>query len=70
MNGVTTRLLHDGLNPAQELVAANSPVANLLPELGLDEFFTRCDAQGVRHILPDALERDCAPRSRRRLPGL
>jgi len=55
VNGVTTRYLHDGLNPVQELDAANSPVANLITGFNLDEFFTRTDAQGARHILPDAL---------------
>jgi len=55
VNGVTTRFLHDGLNPVQELDGTNTPTANLLTGLGLDEFFTRTDAQGARHILPDAL---------------
>ena len=53
--GLSSIVHRDGLNPVQELDAANSPVANLLTGLGLDEFFTRTDAKGARHILPDAL---------------
>jgi RHS repeat-associated protein len=54
VGGTTTQFLYDGLNPAQEL-AGGTPTANLLTGLGIDEFFTRTDAAGVRNYLTDAL---------------
>ncbi len=52
--GATTQFLHDGLNLVQEL-SGESPTANLLTGLGIDQFFTRTDATGARHYSPDAL---------------
>jgi YD repeat-containing protein len=52
--GTTTQFLYDGLNPVQEL-SGGSPVANLLTGLGIDEYFARTDAAGVREFLTDAL---------------
>ncbi len=54
IGGTTTQFLYDGLNPVQEL-SGGSPTANLLTGLGIDEFFTRTDATGVRNFLTDAL---------------
>ncbi len=54
VQGVTTNFLYDGLNPVQEKNGA-TVTANLLPGLGIDEFFTRTDGVGVRALLPDAL---------------
>jgi RHS repeat-associated protein len=52
--GTTTQFLYDGLNPVQEL-SGGTPTANLLTGLGIDEFFTRTDAAGLRNYLTDAL---------------
>jgi RHS repeat-associated protein len=52
--GTTTQFLYDELNPVQEL-SSGTPTANLLTGLGIDEFFTRTDAAGVRNFLTDAL---------------
>jgi uncharacterized caspase-like protein len=38
----------------QEL-SGGTPTANLLTGLGVDEYFTRTDAAGVRNFLTDAL---------------
>ena len=54
IGGTTTQFLYDGLNSVQEL-AAGTPTANLLPGLGIDEYFTRTDSAGVRNYLTDAL---------------
>jgi YD repeat-containing protein len=54
INGTTTNFVYDGLNPVQEKAGAIVN-ANLLTELGIDEFFTRTDGIGVRALLPDAL---------------
>ena len=54
IGGTTTQFLYDGLNPVQEL-AGGTPAANLLTGLGIDEYFTRTDALGVRNYLTDAL---------------
>jgi RHS repeat-associated protein len=50
----TTEFLYDGLNPVQEL-ASGTPTANLLTGLGIDEYFTRTDGAGARHLVSDAL---------------
>jgi RHS repeat-associated protein len=39
----------------QEGLLPGTPAANVLTGLGLDEFFTRTDAAGLRALLPDAL---------------
>jgi hypothetical protein len=54
IGGTTTQFLYGGLNLLQEL-SGGSPVANLLTGLGIDEYFTRTDAAGMRHFLTDAL---------------
>ena len=54
INGVQTGFLYDGGNPVQEL-AGTTPVANLLPGLGIDEYFRLSDAPGPRDLLTDAL---------------
>ncbi len=54
IGGTTTQFVYDGLNPVQEL-SGGSPTANLLTGLGIDEYFTRTDAAGVRNFLTDAL---------------
>ena len=54
IGGTTTQFLYDGLNPVQEL-SGGTPTANLLTGLGIDEFFSRTDAAGVRDLLTDAL---------------
>jgi RHS repeat-associated protein len=46
VNATQTDALYDGLNPVQE---------GVLPGLGLDEFFTRTDAAGLRAFLTDSL---------------
>jgi RHS repeat-associated protein len=51
--GATTQYLYDGMNPVQEL-SGGAPSANLL-ETGVDEFFTRTDANGAANALTDAL---------------
>jgi RHS repeat-associated protein len=50
----STSFLYDGLNPVQEKAGA-SVTANILPGLGIDEYFTRTDSTGSRTVLPDAL---------------
>ena len=55
MNTASTDFLYDGLNPVQEGALPTTPSANLLTGLGLDEFFTRTDAAGLRAFLSDAL---------------
>jgi RHS repeat-associated protein len=52
VGGVATQFLYDGLNVTQEL--GDNP-ATLLTGLGLDEVFTRTDANGARFPLPDGL---------------
>ena len=52
----TTNFLYDGNNVVQELSATNSPTANLLTGLGLDQVFSRTNSSGVsRSFLTDAL---------------
>jgi len=55
VNGVTTQLLYDGLNPVQELNASNGVTANLLTGLGIDQYFARTDSSGTMAFLRDAL---------------
>jgi YD repeat-containing protein len=52
--GVETEYLYNGLNMVQEL-SNGSPTADLLTRLGIDEIFSRTDANGARHFLTDAL---------------
>jgi hypothetical protein len=52
--GVETKYLYNGLNMVQEL-SNGSPTADLLTGLGIDEIFSRTDANGARHFLIDAL---------------
>jgi RHS repeat-associated protein len=54
LNGTVINYVYDGLNSVQEKNGA-TVTANLLPGLGIDEFFTRTDGVGVRALLPDAL---------------
>jgi RHS repeat-associated protein len=54
IGGTTTQFLYDGVNPVQEL-SGGTPTANLLTGLGIDEYFARTDAVGVRSYLADAL---------------
>jgi hypothetical protein len=56
INGSLTEFLFDGLNPVQETSGANI-LANILPELGIDEFLTRTDvsAGATCSFLPDVL---------------
>jgi RHS repeat-associated protein len=54
VNGTTTDFLYDRQNPIQELTGT-TPITNLLPGLGIDEFFTRTDSSGARSLLRDAL---------------
>ncbi|MGH9238681.1 MAG: RHS repeat-associated core domain-containing protein [Vicinamibacterales bacterium] len=54
ISGATTGFLYDGLNAVQELVGG-TPSANILPSLGIDEWLTRTDGSGTRHLLADAL---------------
>jgi len=55
INATQTDFLYDGLNPVQEGALPSTPSATLLTGLGLDEFFTRTDAAGLRAFLVDAL---------------
>jgi RHS repeat-associated protein len=55
INGARTDFLYDGLNPIQEGILPAAPSANLLTGLGIDEFLTRTDTAGARHLLSDAL---------------
>jgi RHS repeat-associated protein len=54
VSSTTTQFLYDGLTPVQEL-ASGTPTANLLPGLGIDEYFTRTDGSGTLNYLTDAL---------------
>jgi RHS repeat-associated protein len=54
IGSTTTSFVYDGLNPVQEL-SGGSVVANLLVGLGIDEYFTRTDATGVKNYATDAL---------------
>jgi RHS repeat-associated protein len=54
VGSTTTAFLYDGLNPVQELVGGSAS-ADILAGLGIDEYFTRTDANGARHFLTDAL---------------
>jgi len=54
IGGASTQFLYDVASPVQEL-SGSTPLANLLTGLGVDEVFTRTDAIGARHFLPDAL---------------
>lgn len=54
INGTTTNFVYDGLNPVQEK-NGSTVTANLLTDLGIDEFFARTDGVGSRVLLPDAL---------------
>jgi RHS repeat-associated protein len=51
--GTATSVLHDGLNPVQE--QTGSETVNLLTGLGIDEYFSRTDANGTMSLLTDAL---------------
>jgi RHS repeat-associated protein len=54
INGTSTSLLYDGLNPVQEL--QNGIVsANMLTGLDIDEFFQRADSAGIHDYLSDVL---------------
>jgi len=53
VNGASTQVLYDGLNPIQE--AGTAGIATLLTGLGIDEYLTRTDAAGARTLLTDAL---------------
>lgn len=57
INNTTTQFLYDSLNPVQELDGSSppSPTANLIPGLGVDEYFTRTDSGGAMSFLNDAL---------------
>lgn len=54
VSGTSAGFLYDGLNIVQEL-GGGSPIANILPGLGLDEWLTRTDSAGTRHFLTDVL---------------
>ena len=54
INSQRVQYFYDGLNPVQETSGANV-LANTLTGLGIDEFFTRADSTGARHLLSDAL---------------
>jgi YD repeat-containing protein len=54
IDAVSTEFLYDGLTPIQEREGPNL-VATLLTGLGVDEYVTRTDASGPRHLLADAL---------------
>ena len=51
IDGVSTAFLYDGLNAVQEVVGGST--ANILAGLGIDEWLTRTDGGGVRHVLSD-----------------
>jgi len=55
IGGFTTNLLYDRLNFVQEQTSGNTPTANLLTGLGIDETFTRSDVSGTSAVLYDAL---------------
>ncbi|MBF6570955.1 MAG: RHS repeat-associated core domain-containing protein [Candidatus Binataceae bacterium] len=52
---MVTQCVYDSWNPVQELDGSNAAVANLLTGLGIDERFTRTDANGATSFLTDAL---------------
>ncbi|MDH4188532.1 MAG: hypothetical protein OEV08_16215 [Nitrospira sp.] len=52
--GLTTNFVHDRRNPVQEK-SGSRVTANLLADIGIDEFFTRTDGVGSRALLTDAL---------------
>jgi YD repeat-containing protein len=54
VNSSQTGVLHDGVNPVQELTGT-TVTANLLTGLGVDEYLTRTDTSGASHFLSDAL---------------
>ncbi len=54
VGGTSTQYLYDRLSPVQEL-SSGSPTANLLTGLGIDEYFARTDAAGMRSYVTDAL---------------
>jgi RHS repeat-associated protein len=53
ISGTQTNFLYDLANPVQEL-SGTTPTANLLTG-GLDQYFTRTDANGTANFLTDAL---------------
>lgn len=55
INGVATRFPYDRWNPVQELDATNTPSANLLTGIRIDEYFSRTDSAGPATLLADAL---------------
>jgi RHS repeat-associated protein len=55
INGTATAFLYDGLNPVHEL-QGDSPTANILTGLGIDEYFQRIDSNGASNLPIDALE--------------
>jgi RHS repeat-associated protein len=55
VTGATTKFLYDGIDPIRELNASNTPTANLVTGLGVDEIFSRTHALGTETILTDAL---------------
>ncbi len=59
INGTSTQLLYDGLNPVQEL-QNGAPSANMLTGLGIDEYFQRTDSAGARDYLTDILSSSLA----------
>jgi RHS repeat-associated protein len=56
ISGNLTEFLYDGINPVQETSGTNE-LANILPGLGIDEFFSRTDVSTTitSHLLSDAL---------------
>ncbi len=54
VNSTSTQFVYDGLNPVQEL-SGGSPVANLLPGLGIDEFISRTEGGTTSTFLTNAL---------------
>ena len=54
VNGVQTRYLYDGVDAVQEQSSGGAPSANMLVG-GVDEVFTRADAQGASSVLHDGL---------------
>ncbi|OGK96858.1 MAG: hypothetical protein A3D33_19100 [Candidatus Rokubacteria bacterium RIFCSPHIGHO2_02_FULL_73_26] len=54
LNSGATRFTYDGVNPVEE-VADPTGAATLLTGLGIDEYFTRTDANGERALLANAL---------------
>src|SRR6266542_3639289 len=55
VGGTATNFLYDGTNFVQELSSTGAPTANLLTGPGIDETFTRTDAEGSSVPLTDAL---------------